>query len=100
MARSTIRNTVIPIFKYNIKALVLDFKDGFLMLVANLFLKDPCKKCLVRACCSDQCEIKIQTINMMLPHKTILHAKLFSIAILSCFTFSILSLTLSLFSFI
>lgn len=87
------------IFK-SVKEEALEFKDGLMMLIANLFLKDPCKKCLVRACCSDQCEIKIQTINMMLPHKTILHAKLFSIAILFCFTFSILSIILSLFSFI
>jgi len=84
----------------SVKEEALEFKDGFLMLVSNLFLKDPCKKCLVRACCSDQCEIKIQTINMMLPHKTILNAKLFSMAILSCFAFAILSLTLSLFKVI
>jgi len=76
MAGSRIRNTVIPIFNYNIKALVLDFKDGLVMIIGNLFLKDPCNKCLVRPCCTEQCEHKIHVINMMLPYKSLLESKI------------------------
>lgn len=79
-----------------VKYEVLDFKNAFIMLVANLFLKDPCKKCIVRACCSESCEIKVQTINMMMPHKTILHAQLFSLAILFNFAVAIFVLIAAL----
>lgn len=82
---------------YNrIKYEILYFKDALIMLIANLFLKDPCEKCIVKACCSERCEIKVQTINMMLPHKTILHAKVFSMTVLLIFVLAVLSLIISL----
>jgi len=80
----------------SVKEEALEFKDSFMMIVAYLFLKDPCEKCIVRACCSERCEIKVQTINMIMPHKTILYAKLFSIAILFNFLIAILVLIASL----
>jgi len=39
------------------------FKDGFIHIILTLFAKDPCKKCLVKACCSDICEHKIYYLN-------------------------------------
>jgi len=39
------------------------FKEGFLNIIITLFARDPCKKCLVRACCSERCEHKTHYSN-------------------------------------
>ena len=41
----------------------------------SLWLKDPCNKCLVKACCSEKCEIVIAIDNFLFPHDTITEKK-------------------------
>lgn len=51
----------------NIKEFIKDtsylFKEGFLHIIITLRAKDPCKKCLVKACCSERCEHRTYYLN-------------------------------------
>ena len=44
-----------------ILAKILDFIWNDMILI--LFARDPCKKCIVRACCSERCEEKTYYLN-------------------------------------
>ena len=44
--------------------------------IACLFIKDPCKNCLVKACCSDPCETSIVIKNYCYPFESLQEKKL------------------------
>jgi len=40
-----------------------------------MFMKDPCKQCLVKACCSDKCEMVADMEKFFFPDRTIKEIK-------------------------
>ena len=54
--------------------------DGLIDFIFNIWtlitFKDPCKKCIVRACCSDWCEHKTLLTNFIFPYNIIYHSRL------------------------
>jgi len=44
----------------------------------SLFLTNPCKKCIVQACCSDKCELVISIDNFIYPHEKISEKKMWA----------------------
>lgn len=46
------------------------------------FMKDPCKKCIVKACCSEKCEIVVEIENACFPYGSLKEKKRMSYAIL------------------
>ena len=40
-----------------------------------LFIKDPCKKCIVKACCTDPCEVVVVLKNYIFPFDTLAEKK-------------------------
>ena len=45
--------------------------DFILKYYTILTMKDPCEKCLVKACCSTACEYKTVLDNFIYPHSSI-----------------------------
>jgi len=53
-------------------------KEVTLNIIATLLAKDPCKKCLVSACCSDICEERVLLENLIMRGDTLRSRKLFA----------------------
>lgn len=41
----------------------------FVRLWACITVKDPCKNCLIKSCCTEKCEEKIQILNFIYPEE-------------------------------
>ena len=41
-----------------------------------LAIKDPCKNCIVKACCSKKCEVVIAIDNFIFPHDSLKSKKI------------------------
>jgi len=52
------------------------FLGGILHIIKVIVIKDPCKKCLVKACCSDRCNSSLEIEKLILPYQKILYAKI------------------------
>jgi len=53
-------------------------KDMGIVLIAIIILSDPCKKCLVQACCSDKCEERIILENFVTKGESLAKKKFFA----------------------
>ena len=51
-------------------------------LKLGLTLKDPCKMCLVKACCSNKCEDKIYVEKLIFPYDSVKEKKMYSYIVL------------------
>lgn len=49
--------------------------NGLHIVWRSLFLKDPCKKCIVKACCTEQCDEKTELLHFIFPHNSINQTK-------------------------
>jgi hypothetical protein len=56
----------------------------FIKIFGYVCLKDPCKKCIVQACCQEKCELKIVVINYIMPFNSLFQARMFSCIIITC----------------
>ena len=61
-----------------IKKAAINYIDSYYLAYKILTIKDPCKKCLVRACCTEICAESEYSNRLKLPHKTLREAKLFT----------------------
>ena len=52
------------------------FIDSCYNLWIALWLKDPCRNCVVKACCSDKCEVVVEIDKFLFPHETIQEKKI------------------------
>lgn len=50
-------------------------KDIGIFILAIITAKDPCKKCIVKACCTEKCEERIYIENFILKGDTLLYKK-------------------------
>ena len=57
------------------------FKELTIIVIAMILAKNPCKKCIVQACCSERCEERTVFENFILRGETLKHQKLFAWAI-------------------
>jgi hypothetical protein len=62
----------------------------FIELYWGLTLKDPCKKCLVRACCSQECEHKIMVNNFIFPYDKVSEKRNMAYLVLGNWLFAII----------
>ena len=64
-------------------AIANEFLNGLSILWHCLFIKDPCKKCIIRACCKKEmyCEAKRESLYYQYPYNSIIAPKLYSWAI-------------------
>ncbi len=68
---------------------------GFIFLMFLAFwVKDPCKQCIVKACCSLSCEDRLDFNRYIYPNKTILGLRVISCTVLG----SVISLALTIIS--
>ena len=75
------------------KALIEGVWRGLVDIYFTLTYKDPCKKCIVRACCSEECEEVIMTKRFLFPHTSIKEKKYWAILYSICIISSIGSLS-------
>ena len=78
---------------------LLDFSvflfETFSYMIATLLAKNPCRKCLVRACCSEQCEertvyLNFGSLNGVVFQKVVAISILFSMAVLTFGVFTMI----------
>ena len=50
-------------------------KEVGIIIFTIITAKDPCKKCIVKACCTEKCEERIYLENFVLKGDTIFHTK-------------------------
>lgn len=48
----------------------------FVKLWGTLTIKDPCSHCIIKSCCTERCEEKIQLLNFIFPDDEIKSAKI------------------------
>ena len=60
------------------------FFNGLYILWRCLFLKDPCKKCIIRACCTKEidCEAKRESLYYQYPYNNMIAPRLHAWAML------------------
>jgi hypothetical protein len=63
----------------SVKLFFVIMKEVTLHIIATLLAKDPCKKCLVSACCSNKCEEKVILENLIMRGDTLRSRKLFAL---------------------
>lgn len=79
MARSRILNKI----KYGLTILKKDIVYGLQTMIWVIMTKDPCDICIVKACCKEYCELKVEVINTCYPYETLKGAKIFSSLVLT-----------------
>lgn len=62
----------------SVKLLPIIMQEVTLHIIATLLAKDPCKKCLVSACCGDKCEERVMLENLIMRGDTLRSRKLFA----------------------
>jgi len=60
------------------KRIIESLWDGIVQIVGPMTIQNPCKKCLVKACCSVKCETTIKIERLIWPHNKIVYAKISS----------------------
>jgi len=58
------------------------FKKVIKKIITSLYIKNPCKKCLVRACCSQTCEKKNYYISFCFPFNSIFFNRLIAYSLI------------------
>jgi hypothetical protein len=60
--------------------------------IHTLFLKNPCKTCIVRVCCQEECERSLDLKRKLYPHepKELWQIKLMSASLLICWVMAII----------
>jgi len=70
----------------NIKEFILELLELFGIGIRNMwriiFVKDPCKKCIVKSCCSELCDKKIYFNGVIHPASNVLEAKILAWVVL------------------
>jgi len=62
--------------------MIEDIKFAFSRMFKLAFYSHPCKKCIVKACCSEQCERKIEINVLLLEGFGFTWSKIYSIAVI------------------
>jgi ferredoxin len=61
-------------------------------LISSLVLKDPCKKCIVRSCCTEVCPKKAELNFFVFPHSSIKEKRGWAILTVISLLFALVSL--------
>ena len=64
------------------KNILVVLQEIALLIVATLIAKDPCKKCLLRPCCTQKCEERIILENLILRGDSLVYRKFISVVII------------------
>ena len=69
--------------------------EAFVCMIETILAKNPCKKCLVRACCSEQCEertvyLNFGSLNGVVFQKVVAISIIFSTAVLAFGVFTMI----------
>jgi len=59
-----------------IEIFLIFLQELFSLIFATLIAKDPCKKCLVVACCKNKCEEKVLFENFILRGQPLIYRKI------------------------
>jgi len=83
-------------FLEEIYLLGIIFWELFIIISLIILIKDPCKNCIVKACCTDKCKERIYLENFVLKGETIFNQKflawflaIYCLAILIFLTYAI-----------
>ena len=73
---------------------------SFMNLCKCATIKDPCKKCLVKVCCKNNCKSKDYIVALIQPYESIIVARLHAQIILASFIYWIICAIYNLYNYL
>ena len=68
-----------------------DFKNGVIDIFTTIVIKDPCDTCIVRACCSEECEDYYKFRRFIFPHDSLKSKRFFAWVVIVSVCFALFS---------
>lgn len=72
--------------------IVNEFLSGLNIVWNCLFIKDPCKKCIIRVCCSKECDQRITFLYYLSPFNNAITARMSAWAVVFSMVTTIISI--------
>jgi hypothetical protein len=88
---------MIQTIKTNTKEFGIILIDSLYIMYKIAIARNPCKKCIVRPCCSEMCSKKEYYIRLMLGYDSMIFAKSVAYFSLSALIFSTVTLVITMF---